>query len=92
MKAVHETLVVAEETLLRADAVRLAAFHALEKAREAVSLKAIGVVDWKSPARRVLLPLMAKQSAFLAETINNSLVAFNYITVYIISTISNLTY
>ncbi len=43
MKEVHETLAAAEEALLRAEAVRLAAFHAVEKAREAVSLKAAGV-------------------------------------------------
>ena len=43
MKVVHETLAAAEEALLRAEAVRLAAFHALEKAREAVSLKTAGV-------------------------------------------------
>jgi hypothetical protein len=42
-KEVHETLAAAEEALLRADAVRLAAFHAVEMAREAVSLKAAGV-------------------------------------------------
>ena len=43
MKEVHETLAAAEEALIRADVVRLAAFHAVEKAREAVSLKAAGV-------------------------------------------------
>jgi hypothetical protein len=43
MKDVHETLAVAEEALLRAEAVRLAAFHAVEKAREAVLLQAAGV-------------------------------------------------
>jgi hypothetical protein len=43
VKEVHETLAAAEEALLRAEAVRLAAFHAVEKAREAVSLKAAGV-------------------------------------------------
>jgi len=43
MKEVHETLAAAEEALLRAEAVRLSAFHAVEKAREAVSLKAAGV-------------------------------------------------
>ena len=43
MKAVHETLAAAEEALLSAEAVRLAAFHAVEKAREAVSLKAAEV-------------------------------------------------
>ena len=43
MKEVHETLAAAEEALLRAEAVRLAAFHAVEKAREAVRLKAAGV-------------------------------------------------
>jgi len=43
MKEVHETLAAAEEALLRAEAVRLAAFHAVEKAREAVNLKAAGV-------------------------------------------------
>lgn len=43
MKEVYETLAAAEEALLRAEAVRLAAFHAVEKAREAVNLKAAGV-------------------------------------------------
>jgi hypothetical protein len=43
MKEVHETLASAEEALLRADAVRLAALHAVEKAREAVILQAAGV-------------------------------------------------
>ena len=43
MKEVHETLAAAEEALIRADVVRLAAFHAVEKAQEAVSLKAAGV-------------------------------------------------
>jgi hypothetical protein len=43
VKEVHETLAAAEEALLRAEAVRVAAFHAVEKAREAVSLKAAGV-------------------------------------------------
>ena len=43
MKEVQETLVAAEEALVRAEAVRLAAFHAVELAREAVSLKAAGV-------------------------------------------------
>ncbi len=43
MKLVHETLVAAEEALLRADAVRLAAYQAVEKAREAVRLKTAGV-------------------------------------------------
>lgn len=44
MKKVHETLAAAEEALSRAEAVRLAAFHAVEMAREVVSLKAAGVV------------------------------------------------
>jgi len=43
MEDVQKTLDAAEEALLRADAVRLAAFHAVEKAREALSLKAAGV-------------------------------------------------
>ncbi|GEM_PF-1749576 len=43
MKELHETLAAAEEALIRAEAVRFAAFHAVEKAREAVSLKAAGV-------------------------------------------------
>ena len=43
MKVVHETLAAAEEALLRAEAVRLVALHAVELAREAVSLKAAGV-------------------------------------------------
>jgi len=43
MKDVYKTLARAEEALLRAEAVRLAAFHAVEKAREAVRLKAAGV-------------------------------------------------
>ena len=43
MKKIHETLAAAEEALLRAEAVRLAAFHAVETAREAVSLQAAGV-------------------------------------------------
>lgn len=43
MKEVHKTLAAAEEALLRAEAVRVAAFHAVEKAQEAVSLKAAGV-------------------------------------------------
>lgn len=43
MKDVYKTLSTAEEALLRAEAVRLAAFHAVEKAREAVNLKVAGV-------------------------------------------------
>ena len=43
MNDVHEKLAAAEEALLRAEAVRLAAFHAVELAREAVSLKAAGM-------------------------------------------------
>ena len=43
MKEVNETLAKAEDALLHAEAVSLAAFHAVEKAREAVSLKAAGV-------------------------------------------------
>jgi hypothetical protein len=42
---VHEILASAEEALLRAEAVRLAAFHAVEKAREAVILNAAGVAS-----------------------------------------------
>jgi len=40
---VLKTLAAAEEALFRAEAVRLAASHAVEKAREAVNLKAAGV-------------------------------------------------
>jgi hypothetical protein len=43
MNDVHKTLEVAEEALLRAEAVRVAAFHAVELAREAVCLNAAGV-------------------------------------------------
>ena len=43
MKDVYKTLERAEEALLRAEVVRLAAFHAVEKAREAINLKAAGV-------------------------------------------------
>ncbi len=42
-KTVHETLEEAELALLRADAVRLAALHAVDLAREAVKLEAAGV-------------------------------------------------
>lgn len=42
-KDVYESLAIAEEALLHAEAVRLAAFHAVEKARETVKLKAAGV-------------------------------------------------
>jgi hypothetical protein len=43
MKELYETLAAAEEALLHAEAVRLVALHAVEKAREAVNLKAAGV-------------------------------------------------
>ena len=43
MEEVHEALEAAEEALYRAETVRLAAFHAVELAREAVNLKAEGV-------------------------------------------------
>ena len=43
MKDVFETLAAAEEALLHAEAVRLAAFHAVEKARESIKLKAADV-------------------------------------------------
>jgi len=42
-KNVHETLAAAEEALLRADAVGLVAFQAVDLAREAVKLEAAGV-------------------------------------------------